>query len=301
LGVGYLIYKKRLGTNPLPGITIDYYLPMKLDSLEIKLEIIENDKVIRTYSNQKDKLTKTWSGGLKISKPIPSNKGFNRFHWDFRRERLPYIDSVFVYGGHEGSTVAPGVYKARIKVNDKSSETNFKIFLDPKNKFLKEVYEEQQETLRKIEKKIKDIHEAVNSMRSIQNQLNYYINVLENHVDKKYDKKDYKKTISMAKDIDSKLKNWEKKLIQPKQKTFQDVINFNNKLNAEFIHLKDCIDSSEPEITSGARDLFKDLTKRSDDLMEELFKIISEDFKNFDKQYKSLELETLFIPSERRD
>ena len=38
-------------------------------------------------------------------------------------------------------------------------------------------------------------------------QLNYYINVLENHVDKKYDKKGYKKTISMVKDIDSKLKN----------------------------------------------------------------------------------------------
>jgi len=99
------------------------------------------------------------------------------------------------------------------------------------------------------------------------------------------------------------IQNWKikKKLIQLKQKTFQDVIYFNNKLNVEFIHLKDYSDSYEPWITSGARYLFKDLTKRSDDLMKELFKIISEYFKNSDKKYKSLELETLLIPSERRD
>jgi len=289
---------KSLGTNPLPGITIDYYLPMKSDSLEIKLEIIKNDKVIRTYLNKKDKLNKTWPGGPIISKPIPSKKGFNRFHWDFRRERLTYIDNVFVYGGHQGSTVTPGVYKARIKVNDKFSEINFKILQDPKNKFSKEVYENQQEILRKIDEKIKEIHEAVNSMRSIQNQLNFYINILENYIDKNDDQNDYDKTISMAKNIEVKLKNWEKKLIQPKQKTFQDVINFNNKLNAEYINLKDYIDASEPQVTSGAKDLFNDLNSRSDDLMKEINQIISEDFKNFDKQYKSLELKTLLIPKE---
>ena len=102
----------------------------------------------------------------------------------------------------------------------------------------------------------------------------------------------------MAKNIEVKLKNWEKKLIQPKQKTFQDVINFNNKLNAEYINLKDYIDSSEPEVTSGAKDLFNDLNIRSDAIMKEINQIISEDFKSFDKQYKSLELETLLIPIE---
>jgi len=286
---------RSLGTNPLPGVTLDYYLPVKTDSLDIKLEIIENDKVIRTYSNKKDKLNKTWPGGPKISKPIPSKKGFNRFHWDFKREKLPYIDNVFVYGGHQGSTVAPGVYKARIKVNNKFSETNFKILPDPENKFSKEAYNDQQEILRKIDVKITEIHQAVNSMRSIQNQLNFHINVLENHIDKK---DDYNKTISMAKNIEMKLKNWEKKLIQPKQKTFQDVINFNNKLNAEYINLKDYIDASEPEVTSGAIDLFNDLNIKSDNLMKEINQIISEDFKNFDKQYKSLEIETLLIPKE---
>ena len=287
-----------LGTNPLPGIILDYYIPMETDSIDIQLEILENDKVIRTYSNKKDKLKKTWPGGPKISKPIPSKKGFNRFHWDFKRERLPYIDNVFVYGGYEGSMVAPGDYSARIKVNDSFSETNFEILSDPKNKFSKEDYDNQQEILRKIDAKIKEIHIAVNSMRSVQKQLNFYIDVLEKQINLEDEENTYKKTISLAKNIEVKLKNWEKKLIQPKQKTFQDVINFNNKLNAEYINLKDYIDSSEPEVTSGAKDLFNDLNIRSDAIMEEINQIISEDFKSFDKQYKSLELETLLIPIE---
>jgi len=287
-----------LGTNPLPGIILDYYLPMETDSIEIQLEILENNKVIRTYSNKKDELKKTWPGGPKISKPIPSKKGFNRFHWDFKREKLPYIDNVFVYGGYEGSMVAPGEYSARIKVNDRFSETNFEILSDPKNKFSKETYDDQQKILRKIDSKIKEIHTAVNSMRSIQKQLNFYIDILEKQTNLEDDENFYKKTISMAKNIEVKLKNWEKKLIQPKQKTFQDVINFNNKLNAEYINLKDYIDASEPEVTSGAKDLFNDLNIKSDALMKEINQIISEDFKNFDKQYKSLEIETLLIPKE---
>ncbi len=69
-------------------------------------------------------------------------------------------------------------------------------------------------------------------------------------------------------------------------------------MNAEYINLKDYIDSSEPEVTSGAKDLFNDLNIRSDAIMKEINQIISEDFKSFDKQYKSLELETLLIPIE---
>ena len=135
-------------------------------------------------------------------------------------------------------------------------------------------------------------------MRSVQKQLNFYIDVLEKQINLKDEENTFKKTISLAKNIEVKLKNWEKKLIQPKQKTFQDVINFNNKLNAEYINLKDYIDSSEPEVTSGAIDLFNDLNIKSDALMKEINQIISEDFKSFDKQYKSLELETLLILNE---
>ena len=50
-----------------------------------------------------------------------------------------------------------------------------------------------------------------------------------------------------------------KTLIQAKQKTFQDVINFNNKLNAQLIQLKSYIDQANPKVTNGAKERFGDL------------------------------------------
>ena len=42
--------------------------------------------------------------------------------------------------------------------------------------------------------------------------------------------------IEMAKKITFKIDEWEQNLIQPKQKTFQDVINYHNKLKAQIIY-----------------------------------------------------------------
>ena len=59
--------------------------------------------------------------------------------------------------------------------------------------------------------------------------------------------------------LQDRLKAWEQALIQPQQKTFQDVINFNNKLNAEFMHLKGYVDGAQPEVTAGALERLNDL------------------------------------------
>jgi hypothetical protein len=52
---------------------------------------------------------------------------------------------------------------------------------------------------------------------------------------------------------------WEGELVQPKQETFQDVINFENKLSAEFVSLIGSVDGTPPPVTRGARDRLRDL------------------------------------------
>ena len=46
------------GQNPLPGVILDYYLP-KATIQQRKLEILQEDEVVRTYTNQKPKAPKT--------------------------------------------------------------------------------------------------------------------------------------------------------------------------------------------------------------------------------------------------
>jgi photosystem II stability/assembly factor-like uncharacterized protein len=279
-----------IGTNPLPGVILDYFIPKVNDSISIKLEILEKDEIIRTYFGKSSKKTKTWPGGPNVLKAIPSKEGLNRFNWDLKRDQLPSIENVFVYGSYNGSTVSPGEYKARISLNNETSETSFKILANPKINALEKTYKFQQEVLKKIEKTIIEIHNSVNKMRSIQKQIKHHIDVLSNYGE-------FEKIISMAKLIEEKLKNWEKKLIQPNQKTFQDVINFHNKLNADLMHLKNYVDSADPEVTSGAQLRLKDLIEEWGVLEENLNSIITKDFSEFDKEYKSLNIPTLLVPN----
>ncbi|MCH8253979.1 MAG: hypothetical protein IID06_01405 [Gemmatimonadetes bacterium] len=51
----------------------------------------------------------------------------------------------------------------------------------------------------------------------------------------------------------------EGELSQPKQKTFQDVINFENRLNAKIIALIASVDGTPPPVVRGAADRLDDL------------------------------------------
>ena len=43
------------GQNPRSGVTFDYYLDKDADTLDLKLEVLDGAKVIRTYTNKKQK------------------------------------------------------------------------------------------------------------------------------------------------------------------------------------------------------------------------------------------------------
>ena len=282
---GYRIFSRKTsknslqGTNPLSGIILDYYLPKVNDSIELILEILEDNKVIRTYSSEKQKLT-SWPGGPRPREILPKKEGFNRFHWDLRRESLPSVDKVFVYGSYSGSRVSPGDYKAKLKVNEKEKEIEFTVLPNPNLSISNVDFDKQQSLLIKIENSISNVHESVKNMREVQKQLKHYQEYL-------IKKEAYVSLLRKAKVIEEKLKSWEQNLIQPNQKTFQDVINFHNKLNAEWIYLKEYVDSEDPKVTKGAELRHNDLNiewKKHKTLLQE---IIDKDFREFENQFKS--------------
>jgi len=83
---------------------------------------------------------------------------------------------------------------------------------------------------------------------------------------------------------------WEQNLIQPKQKTFQDVINFNNQLNAEFMELKSYVDSAEPKVTLGAKERLKDLLADWKTYETERNTIVDKEMQTYNQMYKELYL-----------
>jgi len=276
-----------LGQNPKQGVTFDYYLEKATDSL-LKLEILENDKVIRTITNKKPKKFKSWPGGPSKPAVLPSKKGYNRFTWNFNREALPSIDGVFVFGGHSGSRVAPGTYLLRLSLEDQVSETMVTILPNPNINATVNDFEEQQMMLATIETTIKEMHESVNSMRSVKKQLNTYTKLLNTN-------DDAKTLLDKGKELIKRIDNWEQNLIQPKQKTFQDVINFNNKLNAQLLHLKGYIDAEDPKVTQGAKDRLKDLLVDWNTYLNEKNSIVNTEMETYNKLYKELNIPAIIL------
>ncbi len=167
------------GTNPRSGVTFDYYLDQDADTLNLKLEVLKDMKVIRSYTNKNPKGFKSWSGGPAKPEVLPSKKGYNRFTWDFNRESIPSIDKVFVFGGHGGSSVAPGRYTLRMTLVDKIVETEATILANPAIKSTPKDFVEQQDLLVSIEKTLHEMHHSVNQMRSAKDQLKHYKKLLK--------------------------------------------------------------------------------------------------------------------------
>ncbi|WP_422106395.1 VPS10 domain-containing protein [Winogradskyella sp.] len=276
------------GENPKSGVTFDYYLGKDADTLDLELSILDGTKVIRTYTNKKPKDFKSWPGGPSKPQVLPSKKGYNRFTWDFNREALPAINKIFVFGGLSGSSVAPGNYTLRLTLDGETSETTAVILPNPAINSSPQDFIEQQDMLVTIEHTIRDMHQSVNQMRSAKTQLKNYAKLLK-------DNEDAKALVEKGEALMKRINSWEENLIQAKQKTFQDVINFNNKLNAQLIQLLSYIDQADPKVTQGAKERLNDLMKDWQVYEKERDAIIDEEMKAYNSLYKSLNLPALIL------
>lgn len=276
------------GQNPKSGVTFDYYLNKAADSLDLKVTILQNSKVIRSYTNKKQKGFKSWPGGPSKPQILPSKKGYNRFTWDFNREALPAIHKVFIFGGLSGSSVAPGSYTLRLTLEKDTVETVITILPNPVMNLNSQDFVAQQEMLVSIENTIRDMHASVNQMRSTKTQLDRYAKLLKGN-------ENAVSLIEKGEDLTKRINRWEENLIQANQKTFQDVINFNNKLNAQLIQLKSYIDQADPKITNGAVIRFNDLMKDWQVYKNERDAIIETEMKAYNTLYKSLDIPALII------
>lgn len=277
-----------LGQNPKQGVTFDYFLNVAADSLNLELQVLHNGKIIRTISNKKQKDFKTWPGGPAKPVVLPSKMGYNRFTWDFRKETLPAVDKVFVYGNYSGSRVAPGTYVLRLTLDTEVTETEVTILPNPKVKASQADFDEQQAILVQIENTIKNIHESVTQMRSAKTQLNAYAKLLK-------DNSAAEDLLDKGKELIKRIDSWEKNLIQPNQKTFQDVINYNNKLNAELMYLKGFVDTTDPKVTQGAKQRLDELLGDWKTYEDEKKAIVNTEMAAYNSLYTDLGLPALIL------
>ena len=242
-----------VGANQASGAVV-YYTVHAPDSIATKAKITISDskgKGIRTFY-AKQPSNKTSNNKNESDPNIDVKPGLNRFVWDLREESIASIPGVFIEGSYDGARVVPGTYKVTLHIDSSVFEQTFQVLADPRIKASAANYEEQANLLQQIATDVNDIHVAVVRMRNIQKQLSGITERIEN-------KEAYKNIVTIADSIADLIDTWEVALIQSKSESNDDVINFVNKLSANYIFLRGELDTNTPHVTAGQLLRFQEL------------------------------------------
>ncbi len=281
------------GQNPPSGALLYYYLAEAPDSatVDVTLDILDaSGLVLRTYT-PKAQESNTPGGGGQAASTLPVKAGTNRFVWDLRREEVTRVPKLFTFGSLQGYRVGPGTYQARLTVGDEVQTQSFDIVADPRKNLAPGDFQEQQTLLASIYDTVDEIHASVKTMRQVREQ----IGTLVGHT-KGYPQAD---TIAASgKALMDKMTLWEEALVQAQQETFQDVINYPNKLNAEFIGLLGNVDGAGPPVTQGSRDRFADLMQLWSQHQTEMNTLLDNDVAVFNRLVQEQAVPAILVPAE---
>ena len=258
------------GINPFPGVGFKYFVKQieEKDSLHVKVEVMDaSGKILRTLTSDTEK---AWN-------KIEMKEGMNIAKWDLRLANIEPAEGVFVpsFGntGMQGYHIGPGRYSAKITIGDFSQIQDFEILKDPRDKVSDSDIADQEALKKTIYKNLEELYESLKQLQDVRKQVGQMMEREEGDEEIK----------EMGDGIKNKVGEIEKELISPSQETFQDIINFRNKLDIQLYQLMQTIDGSIPPLTNGEKGLYNDLKEEWETQRNGVQKILNEDIPAFNK------------------
>jgi len=287
---------KTAGESLPVGVIIDYYIPEIPKKAGLKLNIKDsNGNIIRDYSVKKTKdKTSTRPGRSREAKPT-LKEGLNQFVWNYEYEPAAKVPkAVFWYAGpNVAPKTVPGEYSVELIVGDTKLEQEFEILKDPRLSLNINDYEKQFNLLKNIRDKLSETHQAVNNLREIQKQINYFMDKIKG---KQYEEQLKKQ----ANNIKKKLQQVENELIQHKAKARQDLLNYPIKLNNKLAALASVVSRTDAEPTEQSYKVFGNLKERVDKQLNKLEMIIKDDLQKFNDKIYELKIPAIITKEKNK-
>lgn len=192
-------------------------------------------------------------------------------------------------GDYRGSLVAPGKYRVRLSNGKEQQEVVMEVLPDPTLQVSSDDYLSQQEVLTSVDETVNKIHQSVNSLMTINTQLDNLINYLQNV-------EGTESLVKIGKNVSLKMDNLINNLVQPQQETYQDVINFENSLDAELINLRTRAESHDPRISLGIKQRLQDLLEQWQMYEAAMESILQVDIVEFNELYREKGIPALIVP-----
>ena len=283
------------GQNPPDGAVIHYFLKEQQQGEVTLTFLTTSGQVIRTFSSEeKEEQPRPGLDKEKEKKKkeprVPKAAGANRFVWDLR-----YGPPTGIEGDRKseeimkGPLVPPGVYQVQLKLGDQIYTQSFAVLKDPRVTTSQEDLQQQFDLLQAISAKVSEVHEAINTLRSIRRQADEWeqrTRGLDMH----------ESLLTLGKSLKDKLSAIEEGLIQPKVKDQMDTLSEPMQLSAKLAALAGTVASADAPPTRQAGILFDDLSARIATLTRQFHEIIDTDVATFNTQVHDASLPALIPP-----
>ncbi len=272
---------KTEGVNHSNGVMIHYFLKDTTKTVA-SLEILESSgKLIKKFSTKPDKKAKEEE--LKIK------QGMNKFVWNMRYPDAEGFEGMIMWAASlTGPKAVPGIYKAKLTVNGKSSETEFEILKDPRTSGSMADIQAQFDFSIAVRDKLTETNKAIKQIRTTREQINRVTEPMKG-------KEDMKDATDLAKSILDEIKKIEEALYQTKNRSGQDPLNYPVRLNNKLGALGSEVDGSDFKPTEQVKSVYKEVTEKIDVQLNQLNKVMTDKIPKFNEIIKQKQVSAITI------
>jgi len=290
--------RQPVGDNPPPGAIIDYYFKTAPKD-EVILDILDGSgKLVRHLSSKEKKESEQppeWPDRVERAKTIPANEGMNRFAWDLRYDDPIQIPGAFYSGtGPKGPLALPGDYQAKLTVAGKTQTASLHLAIDPRTKGAGDALQKQFTLSMQVNDRISQLHQAVNEIREVKSQI-------KNLHSRFSDDQRLKPALAAADDLEKKMSDVERQLVQVEMKGSEGNLAFPNMLNERFDSFSHFIDAGDTEPTKPQLEVFQMLSGQLDEQLKKWTQIKSDDVPKISALIKQVDLPALIITEKKNE
>ena len=268
------------------GAALDYTFAEAPDTT-VTLDVVGPDgAVVRS-------LTSDSAAAEEDGNPVlPAETGLNRVYWSLRADGVDKVDDAIVWGFTGGPKVPPGTYTVRLTTAataDTLSET-VDVRMDPR---LEDVTRADLQAQYELATDVRDsttaVYDAIRTIRSVREQVTSVADHAANA--------GHHGLTARADSISEDLTAIEEELMQTRNESNQDPLNFPPQLDNQYAYLYGYVAGPSGPPTEGARTRFEDLNEQWRSLHGRLQTILNTDLPQFKQQVRSLR-GPVFTPAE---
>ncbi len=280
------------GQNPPSGVVVQYYLKEASEE-EVTLEFRErNGDVIKSFSSKKKKgeeAPQSFFGGGDRGETVLAEAGMNRFIWNMRYPDAKSVPKAIMWAGVlTGPQAVPGDYEIRLTVGDVEKTQMFTINGDPRLETTQADYQEQFDFLMTINRKVTEVHTAINTIRDVRKQ----VKAMAKRAKDSGGASDIRDS---AKALNKKLTAIEEELIQTKSKSRQDPLNYPIKDNNKLAALTGVVMGANARPTDQAYDVYEMLASRVNKQLAKLDDLLDNDVPAFNRVVRENDIPAVSI------